>query len=73
MTYTLGLDLGARSIGWAAIGLVAGEPSSLLGMGVRIFEAGVEGDIERGRDESRGVQRRTARLARRQTDRKSVV
>ncbi|MBE7540820.1 MAG: type II CRISPR RNA-guided endonuclease Cas9 [Bryobacteraceae bacterium] len=70
MTYTLGLDLGARSIGWAAIGLVAGEPSSLLGMGVRIFEAGVEGDIERGRDESRGVQRRTARLARRQTRRR---
>ncbi|MCL4795993.1 MAG: type II CRISPR RNA-guided endonuclease Cas9 [Bryobacteraceae bacterium] len=70
MAYTLGLDLGARSIGWAAISLTHGEPTALLGLGVRIFEAGVEGDIERGRDESRGVQRRTARLARRQIRRR---
>jgi CRISPR-associated endonuclease Csn1 len=38
--------------------------------GARIFEAGVEGDIESGREESKGLKRRTARSQRRQTDRR---
>lgn len=70
MNYRLGLDLGARSIGWAAIEVDGEAECRLLGLGVRIFEAGVEGSIEQGKDESRGVARRTARNARRQTRRR---
>ncbi|MCX7804816.1 MAG: type II CRISPR RNA-guided endonuclease Cas9 [Planctomycetota bacterium] len=72
--YILGLDLGVNSIGWAVISDRWGETppgagngkSPLIAAGVRVFEAGVEGDIEAGKDESRAVKRRLARLARRQ-------
>ena len=66
--YILGLDLGSSSLGWAAISLdrPGGEPNSIIKAGVRIFEAGVEGDIEQGRDASRAVVRRQARQPRRQ-------
>ena len=68
----LGLDLGATSIGWALLETDAkGEPCRIVDAGVRIFEAGVDGDIETGRDESRGGARRAARMARRQTDRRA--
>jgi len=62
----LGLDLGSNSIGWALVALESGKPSRLADMGVRCFEAGVEGDIEKGMDESRAAARRGARLQRRQ-------
>ncbi len=67
-SYRLGLDLGASSLGWAAIQLdqPKGEPDAILATGVRIFEAGVEGDIEQGKDASRAVVRRQARQPRRQ-------
>lgn len=46
--YTLGLDVGANSIGWAVIQTDENEnPIALLGTGGRIFDAGAEGDIER--------------------------
>ncbi|MGC4007486.1 MAG: hypothetical protein QM811_31935 [Pirellulales bacterium] len=67
--YILGLDLGAASLGWAAIEIDGAEqpnPLALLDGGVRIFEAGVEGDIEQGKDASRTVVRRQARQPRRQ-------
>lgn len=68
--YTLGLDIGANSIGWAVLQTDEEEnPIGLLGSGVRIFEAGAEGDIESGREESRAKPRREARLARRRLDR----
>lgn len=73
--YILGLDLGANSIGWALLkaGPSAKEeklkPFGIEKAGVRIFEAGVEGDIESGRDESRSVARRDARGIRRRLDR----
>jgi CRISPR-associated endonuclease Csn1 len=70
MSYTLGLDLGARSIGWAAVALNEPGEDTLLGLGVRLFEAGVEGSLELGREQSRSVQRREARNARRQTRRR---
>lgn len=70
MTYVLGLDLGARSLGWAAVATEGGKETSLLALGVRIFEAGVEGSLETGREESRSAQRRIARLTRRQTRRR---
>ena len=46
------------------------RPAGILACGVRVFEAGVEGAIDRGREESRAVQRRKARLQRRQIDRR---
>ena len=67
----LGLDLGANSVGWALVGYENGEPAQIVDMGVRIFEAGTDGDIASGRDESRAVERRGARMRRRQTKRQS--
>ncbi len=68
--YTLGLDVGANSIGWAVLKTdEEGSPFKLLGTGVRIFEAGAEGDIESGREESRARPRREARSTRRRLDR----
>ncbi len=66
----LGLDIGSNSIGWILISKNPKSPA-ILDEGVRVFEAGVEGIIERGWDKSRGVQRREARLARRQLDRRA--
>ncbi|HUY12105.1 MAG TPA: type II CRISPR RNA-guided endonuclease Cas9 [Terriglobia bacterium] len=64
--YILGIDLGSTSAGWAVVRLIDGEPAGLLRAGVRIFEAGMEGNIESGREESRNATRREARLHRRQ-------
>ena len=65
--YRLGVDMGTGSIGWAAILEAGGKPAEILGMGVRRFEAGVLGDIESGKDESRATARRDARGPRRLT------
>ncbi len=74
--YTLGLDLGSASLGWALIALGdADEPIGLLRTGVRIFEPGVDGttlDIERGKDQSKAVDRRMERLRRRQLRRRAA-
>jgi CRISPR-associated endonuclease Csn1 len=68
--YILGIDLGVSSLGWAMLEakLVAEKwrPVRLMDAGVRIFEAGVEGDVEQGKDSSRGAKRREARQPRRQ-------
>lgn len=61
--YRLGIDLGSGSIGCAAVAEADGGPSGVLAMGVRRFEAGVLGDIEQGKDESRATARRHARGA----------
>lgn len=69
MRYRLGLDLGVASLGWAVVQLGKGkdpQPVKLVAAGVRIFEAGVEGDVEQGKDSSRGAERRMARQPRRQ-------
>jgi len=68
--YVLGLDIGANSVGWALVQLDSGTPVGLPATGVRVFEAGVEGDIETGRDASRGADRRQARSRRRQLERR---
>lgn len=79
--YTLGIDLGVGSVGWAVVELDDdGRPSALLRAGVRIFAPGVEpavnlavGDaIARGLDRSRAVARRQARLQRRLTRRRAA-
>ncbi len=69
--YVLGLDIGANSIGWAALGLDRQRhPERIIRTGVRVFEAGVEGDISSGRDESKGQSRRDARALRRRISRR---
>ena len=66
----LGLDIGAKSIGWALVrGPESGTPE-IVDAGVRVFEAGVDGDIESGQDASRAAARRQARQMRRQTHRR---
>lgn len=74
--YVLGLDLGSASLGWALIALNdADNPTSLIRAGVRIFEPGVDGtsmEIEQGKDQSKAVERRTARLHRRQLRRRAA-
>lgn len=83
--FLLGIDLGSASLGWAVVELdSSGTPRGLLSdagnghalpaCGVRIFEPGVEGsslDIEEGKDQSRAVARRMARLHRRQLRRRA--
>jgi CRISPR-associated endonuclease Csn1 len=65
--YTLGLDLGVQSVGWA---IVPDEISDEfpIKLGVRCFDSGTgtESEIEQGKDESRNKTRRDARLIRRQ-------
>jgi CRISPR/Cas system Type II protein with McrA/HNH and RuvC-like nuclease domain len=71
--YVLGIDLVSASVGWAAIALEGnGGPSKLLRAGVRIFDPAVTGDIEKGRDESNAVARRSARLVCRQLRRRAA-
>ena len=73
--YVLGLDLGSASLGWALIGLnESNYPESLIRTGVRIFAPGVDGttlEIQEGKDKSKAVDRRTARLHRRQLRRRA--
>ena len=76
IAYVLGLDLGSASIGWARIALdTYHHPTRTLDAGVRIFEPGVEGsslEIEQGKDKSKAVARREARLHRRQLRRRAA-
>ncbi|GHV21570.1 CRISPR-associated endonuclease Cas9 [Planctomycetales bacterium] len=71
--YVLGLDLGSNSVGWAAVTVAEDNgqftPTGLLNLGARIFEAGSDGELEKGKEESRGVARRMARQIRRQHNR----
>jgi CRISPR-associated endonuclease Csn1 len=72
----LGVDLGAKSIGWVVMeagvdGDRGVEPQRMLDIGVRAFEAGVDGNIEQGKDESRATARRLSRGARRQLYRRA--
>lgn len=71
MNYRLGIDLGARSLGWAVIRYAGETPQEIIDCGVRCFEAGVEGDIKAGKDASRAADRRLKRGARRQTWRRA--
>ena len=48
--YTLGLDIGSRSIGWALVQVNA--TSDIINMGVRVFPEGVDRDTK-GLEKSR--------------------
>ncbi len=80
--YILGLDLGVSSIGWAILPAVVPEDGSPIRVdsdainidtvhsGVRIFESGMAGGdsaYQKGKEESRNLERRSARGIRRQT------
>lgn len=68
-SYTLGLDLGSASIGWAVV-----EPSRrVVDCGVRIFDPGVDPQkYQRGEEgSSNNLTRRVARLHRRQLRRRA--
>ncbi|KPK88888.1 hypothetical protein AMJ80_10515 [bacterium SM23_31] len=66
MSKVLGLDIGANSIGWA---LIDDEENDIIGAGVRVFKEGV--NLKGVKEESKNVERRAARLARRQHKRRS--
>ena len=64
--YTLGLDMGVASIGWA----VVSKEDEFLDSGVRIFQAGVA-NFGTGKDTHLNQERRSARGARRRNSRKA--
>lgn len=74
--YTLGLDLGSSSLGWALVELdTSDHPLRVLNAGARIFDPGVVGgdtQIEQGKDHSKASERRLARQQRKQTYRRAL-
>jgi CRISPR-associated endonuclease Csn1 len=66
-SYTLGLDIGSNSIGWA---LLEEGKSSIVDMGVRVFPEGVDRDTK-GLEKSKNATRREARGARKTHQRRS--
>jgi len=60
--YTLGLDIGSNSIGWAL--LDTGKAPKIIDLGVRVFPEGVDRDTN-GAELSKNATRREARGARR--------
>lgn len=62
----LGLDVGANSLGWA---LIDHDAKSIVDMGVRIFQAGVD-NINGMQEASRSLQRRLKRALRKQYKRR---
>jgi CRISPR-associated endonuclease Csn1 len=66
--YTLGLDIGSNSIGWA---LLDKGNKKLTDIGVRVFPEGVDRDTK-GLEKSKNATRREARGARRMHQRRSL-
>lgn len=62
----LGLDLGTNSVGWALL-----DSNKIIAAGVRVFEAGMEGNMQEGTQTSRNATRREKRMLRRQHDRRA--
>ncbi|MGW8122643.1 type II CRISPR RNA-guided endonuclease Cas9 [Roseivirga echinicomitans] len=69
MDYTLGLDMGTNSIGWA---LINTNSNTIVNLGVRIFQAGVENLGEGENEISRNASRTAARGTRRQFFRRKM-
>ncbi len=67
-SYTLGLDIGSNSIGWAL--LETHGTSSIVDIGVRVFPEGVDRDTK-GLEKSKNATRREARGARRTHQRRN--
>ncbi len=72
--FVLGIDLGVQSLGWAIITLDEKDnPAGVVRLGVRCFDSGVgsEEEVAQGKEQSQNVERRGARLLRRQTWRRA--
>lgn len=68
-SYTLGLDIGSKSIGWT---LLRDKPKpSIVNIGVRVFPEGVDRDTK-GAEKSKNATRREARGARRVHKRRNL-
>jgi len=67
-SYTLGLDIGSKSIGWAL--LEKGKKPLIVDIGVRVFPEGVDRDTK-GAEKSKNATRREARGARRNRGRRN--
>jgi CRISPR-associated endonuclease Csn1 len=67
--YTLGLDIGSNSIGWALLSNNAGR--GIINLGVRVFPEGVDRDTG-GLEKSKNATRREARSARRTHQRRNL-
>jgi len=71
MAWRLALDMGTNSLGWAAFDLAdSGEVIGLKDAGVRIFPDGREPEANGRVGDSLAVERRLARGARRNRDRR---
>jgi len=68
-TYTLGLDVGSNSIGWALA--ETKDKPSIIATGVRVFPEGVDRDTG-GAEVSKNAARRDARGARRMRGRRGI-
>ena len=68
-SYTLGLDIGSKSIGWALVD--TGEKSSIIDIGVRVFPEGVDRDTK-GLEKSKNATRRESRGTRRVHQRRNM-
>jgi CRISPR-associated endonuclease Csn1 len=68
-SYTLGLDIGSNSIGWALV--ETKKKPSIVGTGVRVFPEGVDRDTK-GLEKSKNATRREARGARRTHQRRNL-
>jgi CRISPR-associated endonuclease Csn1 len=66
--YTLGLDIGSNSIGWALLN--TGKKPSIVDTGVRVFPEGVDRDTK-GAELSKNATRRVARGTRRMRSRRT--
>ncbi|MGH9403182.1 MAG: type II CRISPR RNA-guided endonuclease Cas9 [Terriglobia bacterium] len=64
--FILGIDLGTDSLGWALVMRENGAPRRLERAGTRIFDSGMDETKGLGKEESRNLARRDARLHRRQ-------
>ena len=61
-SYTLGFDIGSKSIGWALVN--GGKKKAIVDIGVRVFPEGVDRDTK-GLEKSKNATHREARGARR--------
>jgi len=68
MSTTLGLDIGANSIGWSVIDT---EAQNVIDLGVRVFPAGVN-QYNTNKEETKNQSRRMARGLRRQYARRRL-
>lgn len=68
MAFTLGLDLGTNSIGWAIVDV---EKQNIIDMGSRVFPAGVE-NMNISKEQSKNTTRREARSIRKRLERKKM-